>query len=347
MGRAKLTMQLIKKDKFRNLAFQKRKISLKKKVDELSTLCGVKVMMIIYGPKEAPVQDHLLQPDICPEDHVEVLELVNKYKDQPNDERKKRTFLLSNFFENRNKKAQAALTKLRVSNVQAKYPSWDERFNNLSEEKLFKVASFLETKLLYAKKLMIMKENRSSYYAHHLQQQEMLPPKRSMNFDGSNQPNKFFITNDLRQPIYNSYSSHLPTPLQMHIPMSIPLQHRPTLDQYTSQRTISYNPYVGCSSNFICATPLLKAEPNMAYNDPMAGMAHSIANLNNLMTVPHMHFFGDSMQSMARSYIDVAMQPMPPNYPELPIRSISASSQMPAVSPFHKDDHTVYYQYRD
>lgn len=346
MGRAKLTMELIKKEKFRNLAFQKRKISVKKKVDELSTLCGVKAIMIIYGPKQTPVQEN--QPEIWPENHSEVLEVIDKYKDQTTDERKKRTSFLSNFFEDRNKKAQDALTRLRKSNVQAKYPSWDERFNNFSEEKLIKIASFLENKLGCAKKFKITKENKSNYHAYHLQQQQkMLPQKRSMDFEGSDQPNKFRITTNSCQPIYNSYNSHIPTPLQMQIPMPMPLplqQYRPNLDQCTIQRTDnSNNPCVGGSSNFIYGTPLTKVEPNMAYSDPMAGMTDSISYLNNLMTVPRMPNFGESMQSMIQRYTDASMQTMPLNYVEYPVRSTAASSQMLSFSPCQKDDHNGYY----
>lgn len=340
MGRAKLTMELIKKEKSRNLAFQKRKISLKKKVNELSTLCGVKAVMIIYGPKQTSLQDN--QPDIWPENRAEVLEVINNYKVQPSDERKKKISLLSNFFEDRNKKAQDALRRLRKSKMQAKYPTSDERFNNLSKEKLIDFASFLETKLGYAKKFKIMKENESKYYAYNLQQQQkMLTKKRSMEFEESNQPNKFRVTTNSRQPIYNS---HFPTPLQMQIPMPMPLQQcRPTLDQCTTQwRDYLNNPFVGGSSNNFNATPIANVDPNMAYSDPMAGIPQSINYLNNLMAAPSMPYFGDSMQSMAQNCTDGSMQPMPQNYVEYPVRSTAASSQMPAY-PRQKEDYKGYY----
>ncbi|KAK1358630.1 hypothetical protein POM88_043104 [Heracleum sosnowskyi] len=151
--------------------------------------------------------------------------LITKYKGQPTDERKKKTSLLFNFFEDRNKKAQDALTKLRKSNGQAKYPSWDERFDNFSEEKLNKIASLLEKKLGNAKKFKVMNENKSNYYVYHLQeQQKMLTRKRSMEFEESRQPNKFHITSNSRQPIFNSYNSQFPMPMHMQIPMPVPLQ---------------------------------------------------------------------------------------------------------------------------
>ncbi|KAK1352200.1 hypothetical protein POM88_053464 [Heracleum sosnowskyi] len=346
MGRAKLTMELIKREKCRNLAFQKRKISLKKKVHELSTLCGVKSIMIISGPKQTPVQDHD-QPDIWPEDHSEVLEVINKYKGQPTDERKKKTSLLFNFFDDRNKKAQDALTKLRKSNMQAKYPSWDERFDNFSEEKLNKIASVLEKKLGNAKKFKVMNENKSNYYAYHLQeQQKMLTRKRNMEFEESRQPNKFHITSNSRQPIFNSYNSQFPTPMHLQIPMPVPLQqYRSSLDQSTIQRIDNLNnPCFGGSFNNIYATIPAKVEQNMAYSDPMAGMPNSINFLNNLMTAPHMPYFGESMQSMAQRYTDGSMQPMPQNYVENPVRNTAAaSSQMLAFSPCQKDDQNGYY----
>ncbi|KAL8096949.1 hypothetical protein AgCh_030144 [Apium graveolens] len=352
MGRAKLTMELIQKEKSRNLAFQKRKISLKKKIKELSTLCGVKAIMMIYGPKQASEQDN--QPDIWPENHTEVLEVIKNYKVQPRDERKKKTSVLSNFFEDRNKKAQDALRKLRNSKVQAKYPTSDERFNNLSEEKLIDFARFLETKLGYAKKFKILKENESNNYAYNLQQQQkMWTKKRSMEFGEFNQPNKFRVTAISHQPVYNSYNSHFPTPLQMQIPLQ---QYRPTLDQCTIQRTdYSNNPFLVGSSNNFNATLLPKVDPNMAYSDPLAGIPQSINFLNNLMAAPSMPYFGDSMQSMAQNYTDGSMQsmaqnytdgsmqPMSQNYVEHLVRSTSASSQMPAYSPCQKEDHKGYY----
>ncbi|KAK1358627.1 hypothetical protein POM88_043101 [Heracleum sosnowskyi] len=153
--------------------------------------------MIIHGPKQTPVQDH--QPDIWPEDHSE---------------------------------AQDALTKLRKSNGKAKYPSWDERFDNFSEEKLNKIASLLEKKLGNAKKFKVMNENKSNYYAYHLQeQQKMLTRKRSMEFEESRQPNKF------------------------HITMDAILTYRSTLDQSTIRWIDNLNnPCFGGSFNNIYAT---------------------------------------------------------------------------------------------
>ncbi|KAK2968628.1 hypothetical protein RJ640_030708 [Escallonia rubra] len=144
MGRAKLSMELIKNEKSRSATFQKRMIGLKKKCHELSTLCGVNVGMIVYAPKKDGEPG---EPDIWPPRRHDIVDLINKYRSKPNEDRKKRTICLSDFFEDRKEKAENTLMKLRKINEEAKYPTWDTLYETLSTGQLQEVKSFLESKI--------------------------------------------------------------------------------------------------------------------------------------------------------------------------------------------------------
>lgn len=68
MGRGRLAMKLIEKQKARNVTFQKRKNGIIKKAQELSTLCGVDALLIIYNPNS----DNNDQPETWPRDPTQV-----------------------------------------------------------------------------------------------------------------------------------------------------------------------------------------------------------------------------------------------------------------------------------
>ncbi|KAL8139722.1 hypothetical protein V2J09_005743 [Rumex salicifolius] len=76
MGRGKLAFELINNAKARNLAFQKRKMSLKKKAYELSTLCDVPVCVLVYSPDHPPDSE---PPLIYPENRDEAQSIINRY----------------------------------------------------------------------------------------------------------------------------------------------------------------------------------------------------------------------------------------------------------------------------
>ncbi|KAL2460568.1 MADS box transcription factor [Abeliophyllum distichum] len=64
MGRAKLNMELIGKEKSRNITFKKRKEGLMRKMHEFTTLCDVSACMIIYPPKQ---DKNTVEPEIWPQ----------------------------------------------------------------------------------------------------------------------------------------------------------------------------------------------------------------------------------------------------------------------------------------
>ncbi|CAL5328213.1 unnamed protein product [Camellia sinensis] len=146
MGKAKQNMELIRNDKTRYVTFQKRNKGLKKKIYELKTLCDVEVCLIIYGPKinDRPTDD---QAEIWPPNPDVIQHLIDIYKNQSSEDRMRRTLGLSNFFEDRNQKIEDTLVKLRKKNDEARYSTWDDRYNGLSKEQLREFESVLEGKL--------------------------------------------------------------------------------------------------------------------------------------------------------------------------------------------------------
>ncbi|CAL5374601.1 unnamed protein product [Camellia sinensis] len=146
MGKAKQNMELIRNDKTRYVTFQKRNKGLKKKIYELKTLCDVEVCLIIYGPKinDRPTDD---QAEIWPPNPDVIQHLIDIYKNQSSEDRMRRTLGLSNFFEDRNQKIEDTLVKLRKKNDEARYSTWDDRYNGLSKEQHREFESVLEGKL--------------------------------------------------------------------------------------------------------------------------------------------------------------------------------------------------------
>ncbi|OWM69475.1 hypothetical protein CDL15_Pgr013936 [Punica granatum] len=72
MGRGRLALKLIGKEKSRRVTFEKRKSSLLKKVNEFSILCGV----IIYGTPT--INDRPDVPKICPPNPDEVARIIDR-----------------------------------------------------------------------------------------------------------------------------------------------------------------------------------------------------------------------------------------------------------------------------
>ncbi|XP_009789447.1 truncated transcription factor CAULIFLOWER D-like [Nicotiana sylvestris] len=142
MGRSKIKMELIQDHKKRKSTFQKRKACLIKKISELSILCDIKACMIINEGNNYEV----ISPQIWPNDPNEVQELINFYKNQP-----KRENSLCSFLENEKKKAEIKMEKLKNKSKTEKYPTWDSRFNYLSEKELRNLAGVLEKKMENAK----------------------------------------------------------------------------------------------------------------------------------------------------------------------------------------------------
>ncbi|KAL0007880.1 hypothetical protein SO802_009382 [Lithocarpus litseifolius] len=161
MSRGKLTMKLMESEKSRNVTFQKRKKGLMKKAYEFSTLCGVETCMIIYGPK---LQSRPMELETWPQNHEEVIKMIIKYKVNIRHKRSRRSTTLSDFFQERNKKVDIEISRLRQNIFKAKYPTWDDRIETLPQDQLMAVLDVLDAKfeamtrrmkMLQGKQLMV------------------------------------------------------------------------------------------------------------------------------------------------------------------------------------------------
>ncbi|KAL6322390.1 hypothetical protein AAG906_007943 [Vitis piasezkii] len=145
MGRSRLPLELIPKEKSRKITFQKRTMGLKKKTYEISTLCGVDACVIIYNWTS---DDRPMEPIFWPSNPEEVKSIINRYKEHSKEERGLKTLDLSGFFEERTKKIQKEISKLGHQGAdQTKYPTWDDRLNDLSADQLRELVNALGNKL--------------------------------------------------------------------------------------------------------------------------------------------------------------------------------------------------------
>ncbi|KAG8368851.1 hypothetical protein BUALT_Bualt15G0089700 [Buddleja alternifolia] len=139
-------MELISKEKSRNITFKKRKEGLIRKMHEFTTLCDVSACMIIYGPKqEKGGSSSINEPEIWPQNMEEIHRIIDIYKSKNKDSGNK-TFGLSDFFHDRKRKIEEELAKLRKKNMESKYPTWLEFMNFLTEEKLREFSHGLRVK---------------------------------------------------------------------------------------------------------------------------------------------------------------------------------------------------------
>jgi hypothetical protein len=144
MGRRKLVLKLLEKEKTRSITFQKRKKGLMKKALEFSTLCGVDTCMIIYGPK---LSKQPVELGTWPEDHDQVKRVIELYKTDTKLKPTRVSFDLSDFFIDRKKKVNDETSRLRKNIFEARYPTWDDRIEMLSEAQLRAVLDVMDTKL--------------------------------------------------------------------------------------------------------------------------------------------------------------------------------------------------------
>lgn len=114
-----------------------------KKASELSTLCGINVCLIIYPP-----QSEEGEPETWPKDQREVIRSIEKYNDKKKSQKKPRKpYDLHEFFKDRKTQIQSETSKVRERRLRMSYPTWDESFDNLGEEKLRMLIGSLDSKI--------------------------------------------------------------------------------------------------------------------------------------------------------------------------------------------------------
>ena len=103
MTRKKVKLAFITNDSARKATFKKRKKGLMKKVNELSTLCGIDACAIIYSPYEA-------QPEVWPND-IGVQRVLAQFKRMPEMEQSKKMVNQESFIRQRITKSNEQLKK--------------------------------------------------------------------------------------------------------------------------------------------------------------------------------------------------------------------------------------------
>ncbi|KAL2647377.1 hypothetical protein AAZV13_05G114900 [Glycine max] len=142
MGRGRIPMELIQKEKARKKTFDKRKKGLLKKAYEISTLCAVDVGIVIYAPK------FLNEPETWPQDQDsrEVKRIIQKYQNTTSD-RYSKMYNVQEYFNDRMKKIEGEISKVHKEKIKLMYPTWDDSYNTLGEEQLRMFVSILDVKL--------------------------------------------------------------------------------------------------------------------------------------------------------------------------------------------------------
>ncbi|XP_024928665.2 agamous-like MADS-box protein AGL103 [Ziziphus jujuba] len=128
-----------------------------KKCYEFSTLCGIDVCMIIYGPKQIGRPTELVT---YPNDSTQVARIIKQFQSTTIYKPPKRIFNLSDIFIDRKRKIDSEISKLRKRYFAAKYPISDELTNSLSRDQLCFLLSRLDAKIEDAKAMIdLRKEN--------------------------------------------------------------------------------------------------------------------------------------------------------------------------------------------
>ncbi|CAN4108171.1 unnamed protein product [Withania somnifera] len=170
MGRAKLKMEVISKEKSRNATFKRRKEGLLKKLYEFTTLCNVNGLMILYGPNgsnsEPDIWSNSCGSNTCTKSlqQEEIQNMIDEYKKESNLQStgNTKTFGLSDYFVNRNKKVEEELRKM---NMDKRYPCWLDFMDQLPEFDLRKLLTILDDKVEEVKyRMNVLKGNFSSEY---------------------------------------------------------------------------------------------------------------------------------------------------------------------------------------
>ncbi|CAI9770145.1 unnamed protein product [Fraxinus pennsylvanica] len=216
MGRAKLNMELISKEKSRNVTFKKRKEGLMRKMHEFATLCDVSACMIIYPPTQ---DKNTVEPETWPQNLEEVRRIIDIYKNKNKDCGNK-TFGLSDFFHDRKRKIEEELVKLRKKNMEAKYPTRMKVMDELSEIQLREFYALLSNKAEYVKsRIEMLKRNDNGF------------DMNMMDFGHGR-----LIQRGIEFEVIDQQAISSMKPIEMHMPI-----HYPSTDHHQEMHSVNQN----------------------------------------------------------------------------------------------------------
>ncbi|XP_058766253.1 agamous-like MADS-box protein AGL80 [Vicia villosa] len=108
MTRKKVNLAYITNDSKRRGTFMKRKNGLIKKIDEISTLCGIEACAVIFGENDP-------QPEVWPSPQG-VQNVLSRFKRLPEVEQSKKMLNQESFLKQKIEKAQEQLNKQKIDN---------------------------------------------------------------------------------------------------------------------------------------------------------------------------------------------------------------------------------------
>ncbi|XP_073138873.1 agamous-like MADS-box protein AGL29 [Henckelia pumila] len=161
MGRCRLRLELLDNPKARRRTYESRKKGLEKKASELSTLCGVEVCLITYPP---PLKNEGTEPFVWSNNPDQAANMLESYKTSTlaGECSRSRTYDLAWFYKDRTTKLEEEIEKVRKTVREAKYPSWDERYDSLSSEELKMFVGVLTAKMESTKETINLLKQRKA-----------------------------------------------------------------------------------------------------------------------------------------------------------------------------------------
>ena len=151
MARKKVNLQWISNNATRRATYKRRCQSLEKKASELTTLCGIKMCVVVYGDGKA-------QPEVWPSD-AEAKKLLKKFKDMPDVGSFKKIQNQEEFLHSRTLRLHEQVSKLDHENREHEtlvllYDSLDGRCPGLvgtTKDELVSLREMVEMKMSKAK----------------------------------------------------------------------------------------------------------------------------------------------------------------------------------------------------
>ncbi|WVY89832.1 hypothetical protein V8G54_035346 [Vigna mungo] len=240
MGRGRIPMDLIEKEKARKTTFHKRKNGLIKKVYEFSTLCSVDVGVIIFASK------FLDEPETWPQDPRELKRVIQKYLNTTSDRRPK-VYDVEEYFDERMKRIEGEISKVQKEKIQLTYPTWDDSYNTLEEEQLRMFVSILDAKLDACNQRMNMfkRDSKGKAIAESDNDEALVPllaPNQQRFFMQNMSQTQVFPTNDNNQVPF--YPCHLS---QSSLPCLFQLGHQNFNQLIEKNIAVDWNNQVGAS----------------------------------------------------------------------------------------------------
>lgn len=161
MGRGKLLLKRIENEKARINTYQKRKKGLKKKIEEISILCGIPTCMIIFGPR---IKNQPPPWEVWPQNLKAFREVIDLYRKKTSSGSSGiKSYSLLDFLTERKRKIDDKVSKHRNFNLESKFPTrWDESFESFSLDQLSELLVMLDNNIEVARKRIMMLKKDSS-----------------------------------------------------------------------------------------------------------------------------------------------------------------------------------------